>query len=135
MDLFDGRTTPEALEPEDVRVLRMVQGGTQWLRAVLCTLARRGVAFRQEHPDRARQILESLSASPLYKGGQFLFDLLEWEDFMIDGAPPKILPTVLDVTSLNRIATLLNRAFHFIYDHPAESERLKIDTNAQPGSF
>ena len=28
---------------------------------------------------------------PYYKGGQFLFDLLEWEDFMLDGEPPPLL--------------------------------------------
>ena len=30
-------------------------------------------------------MLDALESSPLYKMGQFLFDLTEWEDFMVDG--------------------------------------------------
>jgi hypothetical protein len=54
---------------------------------VLCTLARRGGHVRETDPARARQILDELSRSPLYRGGQFLFDLLELEDFMVNGIP------------------------------------------------
>jgi hypothetical protein len=60
----------------------------QELRAALCTMARIGVAFRQAEPERAREWADRLAPHPLYKAGQFLFDLTEWEDFMLDGPPP-----------------------------------------------
>lgn len=58
------------------------------MRGLLCTLARLGVGFRRAEAARARDWADELSVHPLYKGGQFLFDLLEWEDFMLDGPPP-----------------------------------------------
>lgn len=96
------------LQQEDMIVLESLRRGGEWLRAVLCTLARRGVAFRQEHPERAKLILDALSTSPLYKSGQFLFDLLEMEDFMVDGVPPETITTTLDAATLTRLALLLN---------------------------
>ncbi|MDZ4721329.1 MAG: hypothetical protein SH847_22945 [Roseiflexaceae bacterium] len=96
-----------ALTPEDLVLLGLVTHGNDWLRAVLCTLARRGVAFRQQGTARAEALLAALAPLPLYKGGQFLFDLLEWEDFMLDGAEPPIVPTTLDAQALNRIAGAL----------------------------
>jgi hypothetical protein len=50
------------------------------------------VVFRQDDPERASQLLQVLSPFPCYKAGQFLFDLLEWEDFMLDGPEPPIEP-------------------------------------------
>jgi hypothetical protein len=89
-------------------VLAALGRGNQWLRAVLCTLARRGIAFRTAQPERARYILELLAPLPLYKGGQFLFDLMEWEDFMLDGQPPPIVPTTFDAHAMARLIELLN---------------------------
>ncbi|GCB53162.1 hypothetical protein [Streptomyces sp. NL15-2K] len=63
------------------------------LRQCLCTLARHGVALRQRAPARARLLLDTVRPWPLYKGGQFLFDLMEWEDLMVDGDPPPLMPT------------------------------------------
>ena len=62
------------------------------MRAALCTFARLGVAWRKREPARARAWLGRLETNPFYKGGQFLFDLLEWEDFMLDGPPPPLIP-------------------------------------------
>ena len=96
------------LQSEDLDTLSEIQRSNEWLRAILCTLARRGVAFRLANAVRAQQILQTLSPLPLYKGGQFLFDLMEWEDFMLDGTSPNIVPTTLDARSLRRISVLLN---------------------------
>jgi uncharacterized repeat protein (TIGR01451 family) len=79
-----------ALTSRDRTTLDFLQDHNTRLRSVLCTLARRGVAIRQDEPDRAGQILDALAPWPFYKGGQFLFDLLEWEDFMLDGDPPPV---------------------------------------------
>ena len=98
----------EKLRPADLNLLSNLGGFNEWLRAVLCTLARRGVAFRQDDPERAGQLLQVLSPFPYYKAGQFLFDLLEWEDFMLDGPEPPIIPTVLDAASLGRLARFLD---------------------------
>lgn len=97
----------EFLSDEEAQLLEAVANGNAWLRAVLCTLARRGVAYREAESDKAREILRTLAPLPYYKGGQFLFDLMEWEDFMLDGPPPPIVPTTLDARSLSRLARLL----------------------------
>lgn len=97
------------LHPEDFALLESLRQGGEWLRAVLCTLARRGRAFRNAEPERARALLDALRVYPWYKGGQFLFDLMEWEDFMLDGPPPEIVPTALDAAALARLAGALQR--------------------------
>lgn len=99
---------PPTPDPDEL-LLQAVAGGNQWLRALLCTLARRGVALRRAEPERARHLLDSLAPLPLYKGGQFLFDLMEWEDLMADGPPPPLLPAALDARSLDRLASFLRR--------------------------
>ena len=108
MSSSDNPSPDEFLQQEDIAVLESLQSGSQWLRAVLSTLARRGIDFRQKHPTRAKLILDALSTSPFYKSGQFLFDLLEMEDFMLDGPPPEIIPTTLDAATLARLALLFN---------------------------
>lgn len=104
-----GPSGRSALSAADLALLESLGTGNAWLRAMLCTLARRGLRFRSEHPARARELLDALAPLPLYKGGQFLFDLLEWEDFMVDGPPPPLVPTVLDASALLRLAELLQR--------------------------
>jgi hypothetical protein len=77
------------------------------LRSGLCTLARMGVALRKREPERATAWADQLSTHPMFKAGQFLFDLMEWEDFMIDGAPPPLAPQLAaDVAA--RVAEALN---------------------------
>lgn len=100
--------SPAALEPGDLALLFTIQRGSQWARAVACTVARRGVAFRLGDPRRAAAWLGALERLPFYKAGQFLFDLLEWEDFMLDGPPPPLAPLALNARSLQRIAQALN---------------------------
>lgn len=96
------------LQPEDIRALAAIRSGNDWLRAALCTLARRGIALRQAEPERAQYILQELSVYPLFKAGQFLFDLMEWEDFMLDGEPPELVATTLDGKSATQLVKLLN---------------------------
>jgi hypothetical protein len=94
--------------PEETDTLAAIARGNEWLRAVLCTLARRGIGYRQAQPDRAREIIRLFSPYPFYKAGQFLFDLMEWEDFMLDGPAPPILPTVFDERALAHLSHLLH---------------------------
>ena len=77
----------------------------------------RALAFRQADPERAFQLLQVLSPFPYYKAGQFLFDLLEWEDFMLDGPEPPIVPIVLDAASLDRLAQWLDKLRSATYHH------------------
>lgn len=79
---------PSLPGPADQALLGLLRAQNLMARTALCTLARRGVAFRRREPDRARDWLVALDPHPLYKAGQFLFDLMEWEDFMLDGEPP-----------------------------------------------
>lgn len=121
------------MQPEDKAVLDAIGQGSDWFRAVLCTLARRGVAFRQQHAERALKILDALSTSPFYKSGQFLFDLMELEDFMLDETPPEIVATALDVNALNRLAVLLNSIKGYldgaVVPQTSESSGLEVLSN------
>ncbi|MGA8029227.1 MAG: hypothetical protein WB992_18970 [Bryobacteraceae bacterium] len=98
----------EPLQAQDIELIKSLKEGNEWLRAILCTLARRGVELRNASPDRASALLDALSRLPFYKGGQFLFDLLELEDYMLDGPAPEILSTTLDAGALQRLARALN---------------------------
>jgi len=62
------------------------------LRGVACTLARLGVRFRRAEAERAARWIDILEPHPFYKLGQVMFDLLEWEDFMLDGETPEAGP-------------------------------------------
>ena len=108
-------TDPEShLRAEDIALLESLRSGGEWLRAILGTLARRGRSFRNADPERTRALLDALSVYPWYKGGQFLFDLMEWEDFLIDGPPPMLVPTTLDAATLSRLAAIFEQVrLHF----------------------
>jgi hypothetical protein len=97
------------LSAAEIRLLDALGQGHDWLRAALCTIGRRGIAYRQGRPEAAQTLLDALSTSPLYKAGQFFFDLMEWEDFMLDGPAPPILANVLDAAALQRLAALLDK--------------------------
>lgn len=96
------------LLPEDLAFLESLRDGGNWLRAILTTLARRGVAFRRAEADRTAALLDALAPYPWYKGGQFLFDLMEWEDFLLDGPAPPPVGTALDASALSRLANALD---------------------------
>lgn len=84
--------TTGPLTPTDHRTFAFLGQVNSCLRQCLCTLARQGVALRRREPARARALLDAVRPWPLYKGGQFLFDLMEWEDLMVDGEPPSLMP-------------------------------------------
>ncbi len=94
-----------AFTPQDEQVLGVLATRSGEMRALLYTLARVGVAWRRREPERARAWLARLETHPFYKGGQVLFDLLEWEDFMLDGKPPepdaqRVLALILRIAEL-----------------------------------
>lgn len=86
-----GPTATGPLTPTDHRAFAFLGQVNSCLRQCLCTLARNGVALRRREPARARLLLDTVRPWPFYKGGQFLFDLMEWEDLMVDGAPPPLM--------------------------------------------
>ncbi|WP_251095709.1 hypothetical protein [Streptomyces sp. Caat 7-52] len=86
-------TATGPLTPTDHRAFAFLGHVNSSLRQCLCTLARHGVALRRDAPERARLLLDTVRPWPLYKGGQFLFDLMEWEDLMVDGGPPPVMAT------------------------------------------
>jgi hypothetical protein len=100
---------PSALRPEDIALLDSLRQSGDWLRAILSTLARKGLAFRNAEQERSRALLDALCVYPWYKGGQFLFDLMEWEDFILDGPQPPLVPTALDGVALSRLSSALNQ--------------------------
>ncbi len=117
-----------AFGPADLKLLSAIRTQDAGLRALLCTLARHGVAMRTQAPERAARWLDELSVHPLYKGGQFLFDLLEWEDFMLDGPAPEVLDANAARVALDRVAVAL-RALAAGTD-PAAFEGVAIDPMA-----
>ncbi|MEL7038863.1 MAG: hypothetical protein AAFO04_25130 [Cyanobacteria bacterium J06592_8] len=134
MTASDNPSPMNSLNSEDIAKLAAIARGNESLRAVLCTLARRGLAFRQGHPERAKAILEALSPYPLYKGGQFLFDLMEWEDFMLDGTPPEIVPLdflgILPESLANLFKALGNYLNPASYDDLTDSQPNEINLSA-----
>ena len=96
-----------AFGPADLTLMSALAQHNAAVRAVLCTLARRGAALRRDEPARAGAWIDALCVFPYYKGGQFLFDLLEWEDFMLDGEPPPLLDEVALVAMLDQYAKML----------------------------
>ncbi|MEG3158892.1 hypothetical protein U1763_00085 [Sphingomonas sp. LB2R24] len=73
------------LTPSDRALLALVAGQDHVLRSGLSTLARLGVRVRRADPDRAETLVLQFEAHPFYKAGQTLFDLFEFEDFILDG--------------------------------------------------
>jgi Lamin Tail Domain len=102
------------ITPDDRAFLEGVREENVWMRSVLCTLARRGVAFRRRHPDRAGMLLDALASWPMYKAGQYVFDLLELEDFMLDGDEPALVQTTLDRVALHRVAGLVRSLHRYV---------------------
>ena len=134
MNVSENYSTTLHLEPEDIAKLVAIQDSNKGLRAILCTLARRGIAFRQNHPERARAILRTLSIYPFYKGGQFLFDLMEWEDFMLDGPPPEIVSIDFLGTWPESISNLFKALENYL--NPTSNESLPpVQTDGQNLSF
>ena len=114
--------TEGPLLPQDRNLFGRISTGNDWLRSLLCTLARRGTHLRRQDPERAAELLRLLAPWPWFKGGQFLFDLLEWEDFMVDGPPPPPLPNVLQSENWERLDDLLKRVqalFEAVQSGPA----------------
>jgi hypothetical protein len=99
--------TDAPLEESDLDLLARIATGNAWLRSALCTLARRGTLLRTRQPERASEIIRRLAPWPWFKAGQFLFDLLEWEDFMVDGPPPPLLPGVLTSENWGQLEDLV----------------------------
>jgi len=75
-------------QTDDEKLLARIEGATFGGRALLCTLARMGLALRRDDPVRAHLLLHATQAHPFYKGGRLLFDVLELEDLMLDGPSP-----------------------------------------------
>lgn len=105
----DADRSAPAIEPhpDDRTQLEAIQRANVRVRAFACTLARRGVAFREADAPRSRALLDVLSTWPAYRAGQLLFDLLELEDFMVDGEPPDVVAGALPPAALARLADLL----------------------------
>ncbi|MEO8523818.1 MAG: hypothetical protein ABI460_03765 [Caldimonas sp.] len=98
---------PPAFSAADLNLVSAIRRHDEVVRAALCTLARYGVLFRRKAPERAAAWLDQLAPHPLFKGAQFLFDLLEWEDFMLDGASPPLLNLQSLRHVLDRLAAAL----------------------------
>ena len=109
MSTGPGGAQPAGFTGDDLALLAQLSRGNDWLRAVLCTLARRGTALRQSDAVRAQAWIDALAVYPWFKGGQFLFDLMEWEDFMVDGPPPEPVSTVLALQTWPRLTDAINR--------------------------
>jgi len=97
----------DAFGPADLQLLDAIRTHDQGLRALLCTLARHGVRMKEASPQLAQAWIDELAPHPYYKGGQFLFDLLEWEDFMLDGPAPRLLDAAAACGLLDRLAASL----------------------------
>jgi hypothetical protein len=129
-----GEPTPDAdrsaaviePHPDDRAQLEAIQRANARVRGVACTLARRGVAFREADAQRSRALLDALSTWPAYRAGQLLFDLLELEDFMVDGEQPDVVATTLTPAALQRLADLLRALQRHLDGAPADIAALAL---------
>ena len=78
------------LSTSDLALIALVAGQDHVLRSGLSTLARLGVRLRRADPDRAEALVLQFETHPFYKAGQSLFDLFEFEDFILDGDPAPV---------------------------------------------
>lgn len=113
----------------DAELLESAARGNLWLRSLLCTLARRGTKVRQAEPERAATLLTELAPWPWFKGGQFLFDLMEWEDFMVDGPPPPLLRGALDAAAWETLAARLGE-LRALFDSAPAAPRSAVSSIA-----
>ena len=97
------------------------------------TLARRGTALRQQSPDRAFELLQLLSPHPFYKGGQFLFDLLEWKILLSTGRRRIQSNTILDTDSVRAISGVLRGLKGYL--DGALPRDMNVITSLDPMSF
>jgi hypothetical protein len=97
---------PDPFKPVDHRLLQILGDNNIVQRSILCAFARLGTAWRRVESQRTEAWLAQLEPHPFYKGGQFLFDLLEVEDFMLDGPPPPLASNEELVQIAARLAAL-----------------------------
>jgi hypothetical protein len=123
----------DALGPPDRALIEAIRTHDAGLRALLCTLARHGVAMRRAEPARARAWLDALATHPFYKAGQFLFDLLEWEDFMLDAEAPPLLDAAAALRALDRVAQALRAVGAAIDGQAPEDAEAGVEAGAETG--
>jgi hypothetical protein len=121
----------DAFGPADQQLLDAIRTHDEGLRALLCTLARHGLGMKRATPQLAQRWIDELAPHPYYKGGQFLFDLLEWEDFMLDGAPPPVLDAAAACRMLDRLAASLRGLVTVVDRGPAAG----LEAVVAPGGF
>jgi hypothetical protein len=80
-----GAGIPTGFGQADLDLLALLRLNSEGLRTGLATLARIGVRWRRAEPERCRSWIGQVESHPFYKAGQTLFDLFEFEDFMLDG--------------------------------------------------
>jgi hypothetical protein len=61
---------------------------THRTRSVLCALALRGKALRQEEPEKARCLLVLAAEHAFYRSSRLVFDMAEVSEALRDGPPP-----------------------------------------------
>jgi hypothetical protein len=72
---------------DELLLLRLAKV-THRTRAVLCALALRGKALRQERPEMARCLLGVAAEHAFYRSSRLVFDMAEVAEALRDGPPP-----------------------------------------------
>ena len=73
------------LTDTDHHIVGLLSARNEDMRSLFATLARLGVQWRRSESARCQDWITALEPHPFYKAGQVLFDLFEWEDFILDG--------------------------------------------------
>lgn len=76
------------LTDTDRQIIGLMAARNEDLRSLFATLARLGVQWRHAENARCQEWITTLEPHPFYKAGQVIFDLFEWEDFILDGSNP-----------------------------------------------
>lgn len=116
----------------DERLLARIEEATLGGRALLCTLARMGMALRRDDPVRAHLLLHATQPHPLYKGGRLLFDVLELEDLMLDGPAPAPVGRATLRSVTGSLADLFRALARFASELKAVEDRDALREDAEP---
>jgi hypothetical protein len=127
----EGADGARPLRTQDLELLAELGRANEWTRSLLCTLARRGAWLRLHDPERAEALLGAVATWPWYKAGQFVFDLLEWEDFMVDGPHPPEFVGNIDPAVRRLVRLLRGAAAHLDATLPEWEE--EAEGSAHPG--
>ncbi|HEX8436509.1 hypothetical protein [Archangium sp.] len=127
---------------DELLLLRLAKV-THRTRAVLCALALRGKALRQEQPEKARCLLVVAAEHAFYRSSRLVFDMAEVAEALRDGPPPahiddemlsQLIRPVAESLDIADVVALCHSVSEGVEGEPArrsEAKRVRTDLPLQ----